>query len=462
MIIKRKFSFGRIALVLTLAPLTLHGYEFGPDAGFTNAPGDNKTSCIASNCHIGTVNSGPGGVKILLPSGNSGTYTPGQSMQLLVQITDSTKSAYGFEMTARLGAGNTAQAGDFSTPDNLTQVLCANGDSKANGKTCAAPFDVQYIEHTITGFTASLKTTPTFTYTVNWTPPATSSGPVTFYAAANAGPGFPAVPTPTNVYTTSLVLTPAAASTGPPTIKSGGIVPIYSTRNTIQPNSWISIYGANLANATAVWNGVFPIPSSLGGTTVSINNKPALLWVVVHDAVNGDQINLQAPDDSATGSVPVTVTTANGSVTTSVTLGNFSPSFSLLDVKYPAAIVITPGTAGNTGSGYDIIGPVGRFPYATRPAKKGDTLVLFGVGFGPTNPPVPAGTSPPATGATALTTPTVTIGGVDAPVVAATLPLTGLFQIIVTVPANIGTGDQPLVATSGGLQTLANVFVAIQ
>ena len=56
-------------------------------------------------CHASSaLNSGPGSVKILLPSGNSGTYTPGQSMQLLVQISDSTKSAYGFEMTARMGA----------------------------------------------------------------------------------------------------------------------------------------------------------------------------------------------------------------------------------------------------------------------------------------------------------------------------------------------------------------------
>ncbi|MDP9171993.1 MAG: hypothetical protein M3N54_15355, partial [Acidobacteriota bacterium] len=297
--------------------MLLHGYEYGPDPGYTNAPGDNKTSCVSSGCHSGPVNPDPGNVKILLPSGNSGTYIPGQSMQLLVQIADSTKAAYGFEMTARMGTGNTTMAGVFSPADGLTQTICLDGSINTP---CSLGGPDQYIEHNLAGYTASLKTTPSFTYTVNWTPPATASGPVTFYVAANAGKGNPPDNNGTNVYTSTLTLNPGTATTDPPTIKSGGIVPIYSTRNTIEPNSWVSIYGANLASATAVWNGVFPIPSSLGGTTVTINNKPALLWVVVHDAVNGDQINLQAPDDTATGSVPVTITTDNGSVTSTVTL----------------------------------------------------------------------------------------------------------------------------------------------
>jgi hypothetical protein len=180
-----------MAFMLGAAPLILHGYEYGPDPGYTNAPGDNKTSCIASGCHSGTVNSGPGNVKIVLPSGNTGTYTPGQSMQLLIQITDATKAAYGFEMTARMGGANTTQAGEFSTIDPNTQVLCADGTPKANGNTCSAAFPVEYIEHTVAGYTASLKKTPVFTYTMNWTPPATASGNVTLYVAANAGIGNP-------------------------------------------------------------------------------------------------------------------------------------------------------------------------------------------------------------------------------------------------------------------------------
>jgi YVTN family beta-propeller protein len=49
--------------------------------------------------------------------------------------------------------------------------------------------------------------------------------------------------------------------TASPAITSGGIVP-----GTVQPGEWISIYGGNLASATAVWMGDFP--TALGGTSV--------------------------------------------------------------------------------------------------------------------------------------------------------------------------------------------------
>lgn len=233
------------------------------------------------------------------------------------------------------------------------------------------------------------------------------------------------------------------------------MVPIYSSATTIQPTSWISIYGANLGSATTVWNGTLPIPASLGGTSVTINGKPALLWVVVHDPVNGDQINCQAPDDTATGSVTVTVTTAAGSASSTVTLAPTGPSFSRLDAKYPAAIVIT-------STGYDIIGPTGHFPYATRPVQKGETVVLFGVGFGPTTPAVPAGQLPPAGGAPAVTLPQVTIGGTPAKVDFAGLVQAGLYQLNVEVPNNIGSGDQPLQAAAGGVLTPANLLLTVQ
>src|SRR5471030_400345 len=49
-----------------------------------------------------------------------------------------------------------------------------------------------------------------------------------------------------------------------PAISLGGINPLFSKSPTIQPGSWISIYGTNLAPAKAVWNGDFP--TALGGT----------------------------------------------------------------------------------------------------------------------------------------------------------------------------------------------------
>jgi len=238
-----------------------------------------------------------------------------------------------------------------------------------------------------------------------------------------------------------------------PMIAPGGIVPVYSSSTTIQPGSWVSIFGRNLAAATAIWNGDFPI--SLGGTSVTINNKSAYLWFV-----SPGQINLQAPDDSATGIVNVVVTTGGGSASSTVTLGPYSPAFNLFNNKYAAALVPTPGGPGNSGAGYDLIGPSGAFAFSTRPVKAGETLLLYGVGFGPTNPAVSAG-KVFSGAAPSVTLPQFTIGGVPAIVNFAGIVAAGLFQFNVIVPS-AGSGDQPLRATVGGMTTPDNVFITLQ
>jgi uncharacterized protein (TIGR03437 family) len=188
-------------------------------------------------------------------------------------------------------------------------------------------------------------------------------------------------------------------------------VSVASMATTIQPGEWVSIYGTNLASSSVIWNGDFP--KSLGGTSVTINGKSAYLWFVSPTQIN--QINLQAPEDTATGSVPVVVTTSGGSSTSVVTLSPFGPSFRLQNAKYLTAIVLAPGSPDNSGVGYDIIVPTGTFPYPTRPVKAGEVVELYGVGFGPTNPAVAAGQA--FSGAAAnVTAPLVTIGGVPATV----------------------------------------------
>jgi uncharacterized protein (TIGR03437 family) len=226
---------------------------------------------------------------------------------------------------------------------------------------------------------------------------------------------------------------------------------VYSTSSTIQPGSWISIYGTNFAGAATTWNGTFP--SSLGGVSVTINSKPAYLWYV-----SPTQINLQAPNDTATGTVPVVVTTPAGTASSTVTLALYAPAFSLLDTKHAVGIVLTPGSPGNSGAGYDLIGPAGTA--GTRPVKAGETLVLFGVGFGATNPAVPAGASFSGS-APAVNLPALTIGGVPAAVTYAGIVQAGLFQFNLVVPA-AGSGDQALQASAGGVTTPANVYITLQ
>lgn len=447
----------KLFLLLSTIPLLIFAYEFGPPPGVTGAPGDNKTGCIESGCHTGTPNSGTGSVKISLPGGVT-TYSPGgPAIPITILITDTKMKSYGFELTARSGTAGTTQAGDFNPADANTQAICADGSAKATNKACPAPFTIEDIEHTLTGWSNSISTKGSFTYTVNWTPPATAVGNVTMYIAANCGTGGPAV-TPTDVYLANVVLTPAASNPNAPAITANGVVPVYSTMTTIQPSSWISIYGTNLATSMAVWTGDFP--TTLGGASVTINGKSGFLYYA-----SPTQINLQAPSDTATGSVNVVVMNSNGTATSTVTLGQFGPSFSRLDATHVAGIILRPDGSGSNGTGassYDIVGPTGTsLGYKTVAAKAGDSLVLFGVGFGPTTPPVTAGQAYSGAAATNNTVSLLINSQSETPAFAG-LTSAGLYQFNLTVPAGLGTGDVPLQATVGGVTTPSGVVLSLQ
>ena len=240
-----------------------------------------------------------------------------------------------------------------------------------------------------------------------------------------------------------------------PVVAQGGIVPIDSTVSVIQPGSWVSIYGTGLASAVAVWTGNYP--TTLGGTSVTVDGKAAFLWFV-----SPTQINFQAPNDTQTGTVNVVVKTANGSVTSQVTLAPYAPSLTLLPGgNYVAGVILTPdGTGAYGGGSYDLVGPTGAFAFKTRPVKVGETVVLYGVGFGPTNPAVSAGKIFNSTAPT--TNPvTVTIGGVSAQVQFAGAVSSGVYQLNVVVPV-VGSGAQAIVASAGGSQSPAANLITVQ
>jgi uncharacterized protein (TIGR03437 family) len=247
------------------------------------------------------------------------------------------------------------------------------------------------------------------------------------------------------------LLTPASGSA--PSIATNGIVPVYSTSTSITPGSWISIYGSNLASGTTVWNGDFP--TVLGQVAVTIDSKPAYLWYV-----SPSQINCQVPDDSNTGTVTVAVITPGGSATQTVSMTQYSPSLSLLSSMYPVAVVYTPGSPGNSGNGYDIIGPSGAFSFPTRPAVAGETVVLYGVGFGPTSPTVPAGQTYSGT-AYAVTVPNISIGDIPATVTFAGIVQAGLYQFNVVVP-DAGSGDAILFATVNGFSAQSKLYLRLK
>jgi uncharacterized protein (TIGR03437 family) len=248
-----------------------------------------------------------------------------------------------------------------------------------------------------------------------------------------------------------------SAQPGPPSITPNGIGPLYSSSNTFQPGSLISIYGSNLATGTVSWNGDFV--TTLGGTSITVDNRPAYPLFV-----SSSQINLQAPDDTATGVVNVVVTTPTGTATSTVTLAQFGPSFSLLDDRHVAGIILRSDGSGAYGGGaYDIVGPTGTsLGYKTVAAKAGDALAIFGTGFGPVTPAVPAGK---AYSGDAATTSSVQLLINNVPVTPAFsgITSTGLYQIsVVPVPTGLGVGDVPLLAIVGGVKTPLGVTLSLQ
>jgi uncharacterized protein (TIGR03437 family) len=372
------------------------------------------------------------------PVGSYGVYRENLDGSGLTAILNSTKPALGLNPPYVMSGGATGFAAESGTLVFSISGLAADGS--------AAGALLAYQNGTLTRI-AGAGDVLAGAKGIFWAPPigpnSINGGRVVFSFGNPEQIGF-------------FLAAPASAS---PSISSGGVVPLFGASSTIQPGSWISIYGTNLiTGSTPVsWNGDFPI--SLGGTSVTINNKAAYL-----SYVSPTQINLQAPDDTARGTVNVAVMNANGSAMSTVTLGDESPTFSLLgDGKHVAAIIVRSDGSGAYGGGtYDIVGPAGSsLGYPTVPAKAGDAVVLFGVGFGPTNPAVPAG-KPFSSAAPAASAIHLTINGTTVTPAFVGLSGPGLFQFNLTIPSGIGTGDQPLLAMVGAASTQSGVVLALQ
>ena len=106
-------------------------------------------------------------------------------------------------------------------------------------------------------------------------------------------------------------------NTAPVTITSIDSASAYGGYSYFASGSWLEIKGANLADfsdprlnnashsgqwTSADFNGN-NAPTALDGVSVSINGKPAYVWYL-----SPTQLNVQAPEDSATGNVAITVT----------------------------------------------------------------------------------------------------------------------------------------------------------
>jgi uncharacterized protein (TIGR03118 family) len=225
----------------------------------------------------------------------------------------------------------------------------------------------------------------------------------------------------------------------------------------IAPNTWVTIMGGSLSATTRSWTtSDFTnqgLPTKLDGVSVKINGEPGFV-----SYISPTQINFLAPADIVPG--PVEIVTVNSglvSAPVSTTLANAAPAFFYFfpgqadgDALYPA-----PGVVKNLIAGLHANGSL-----ATS-VLPGETIALYGNGFGPTMPAAPNGqllSSP-----FPLIQPVqVTIGEQPAAVTFAGLVGSGLYQVNVVVP----TVDPkyrfffvPLVMSVSGASTQASGYI---
>jgi uncharacterized protein (TIGR03437 family) len=211
----------------------------------------------------------------------------------------------------------------------------------------------------------------------------------------------------------------------------------YGGFTSIAPATWIEIYGQNLATTTTDWTGDFTgsnAPTSVGGTTVTVNGKPLFI-----DYVSPGQVNGQVSSDVATGSQQVIVTTAAGSSAPFTIKVNATepgllapPAFKVGSTQYAVALF---------ADGFYDLPPGFASEVASRRAVPGDTIMLFGIGFGPVSDGTSAGVIDQNTNQVNASV-DFTIGGVTAHTAYAGLTpgVVGLYQFNVVVP-NIPASD---------------------
>ena len=439
---QRRILLGKALAILSVIPILIYANESGPPPGKSGAPGE--STCNEVSCHVGTgLNAGPGSVKI----NTAGTsYIPGVTQRISVTISDEApQRRWGFQLTARRASDSRTRAGILTPIDSSTQLVCAS--SNLFEVRCTSDPVLQFIEHTLQG---NVITAPGAgnTFHFDWTPPATDVGNIILYAAGNAANGN-ALESGDRIYTTTLTLTPGATSPKPiisQITHDGDFQP------GIAPNGWVVIKGSGLATNTRVWEGKDfngnLLPTTLDGTSVKINNKDAFVYYI-----SPIQINALAPVDTATGPVNVQVT-FSGSTSDVAT--------AQMQIRTPAFFLFNSDKyIASRHADFSILGPTSLFPGDSTPARPGETVLLFGSGFGPTSPAIVNGQL--LTAPANLTEPvSVRIGSSTVTPSFAGLSATGLYQINVAVPADAPNGDVAVVATIGGVSTQSNAFISVQ
>jgi uncharacterized protein (TIGR03437 family) len=258
------------------------------------------------------------------------------------------------------------------------------------------------------------------------------------------------------------MLTPPTNASDPPIITGVQSAGAFGAFSSIAPGSWIEIYGSNLASTTYSWQTSdfkgLNAPTSLQGTIVTIAGQQAFI-----DYVSPNQVNAQVPSNIATGAQQITVTAAGmPSAAYPITVNSTQPGlyappqFSINGQQYVAAFHADLTTYVLPANSIEGI--------VSQPAKAGEIIILYGVGFGPVTPNWPAGEILQAQDK--LSQPLqIFFGSVPAASIryaGLTPGAVGLYQINVVVPPVAASNAVPLTFTLGGVSGAQTLFTAVQ
>lgn len=245
-------------------------------------------------------------------------------------------------------------------------------------------------------------------------------------------------------------IVPLPAPAGPSIV---GVASAATGQSGIAPGGYVSIYGSNFAPAGFIddWSKSITggnLPVKVDGVSVSIAGKPAYV-----EAVTPNVINVLAPSLS-NGPVNVTVTTSAGtSAPFNTTVQSVEPGL----FAWPGNQVVA------THLDYSYAVRNGTFSLSTVSAKPGEVIVLWGTGFGATNPSAPDGQVVPAA-AYSVNGVVVALGGQPVTVLGTALApgLAGVYQIAIQLPPNLPNGDYEIVATVNGVASPTSVLLNVQ
>jgi uncharacterized protein (TIGR03437 family) len=452
-----KMSSVRLVLLLAAVPAFVFAEIKSPSIGYTGAPTDHGGQ-DCSTCHnsYGPANSDKAGsLKVTV-----GDYAPTvlQTIHIVVQHPDA--SRWGFQITIREQSNETLSSGVFSIVDpTTTQVTCDDGTQFGSPAPCNGTIARQFGEH----LNAPVGPAGTaYEFDIVWMPPTQEIGRLEVYVAAVAA-NDDGTPQGDRVYTYTQTLN----NIGGCDFITAPVLQSITNGASFQPqfssNGMVSIFGSGFQTSGRLRtaglgdyvNGAFP--TELGCVGVQVTGpglaQPVSLPIAF---VDPNQINAQMPEFTGTGPVGLTVILNPGEVNavpsavgTFQTLEAFAPAFFLFGNSTSIA-------AEEAGTGTIVANP-SVVPGAS-PAKPGDTVSLFGTGFGATNPATVAGEIPSALAT--LTNPvSVEIGGVtlaQSDVQYAGISpgsISGLYQFNVVIPASTPNGDIPVTISIGGVQT---------